>query len=326
MREEWTPSEIEAILASAGKALPTLAGRTPESVRQKAIRLGVKFSIRSCRWSAFEIMSVKLGRKVPGRSEYATRNMIARLGLKKKRKPRPSWLPKDECLLKKLREKGMSAKEIRTAGFFTNLTVMAIQKKICWMGLSKKIPTRILPKENRKRFKAFVAKNRHHTPAEILHDWNSANPDKKVTRRSVLKSLKSIGVDQRASLSRAADSSLKKFLIKNWAGKTPDELMEMWNSRSEHKVTRSMVVLRLNQLGLKVSISETRSMNSLRAKELEILSGNKDSVKVMEERIRANRVKLMISRMGKNKDIFTGMELDNVVLGEIEEEEALYPQ
>ena len=105
-------------------------------------------------------------------------------------------------------------------------------------------------------------------------------------------------------------SKLKMFLGNNWVGNTPDELADVWNMQnSSHFIDEVGIRETLGQMGLMVSDEEVGRIKRLKDKELEILFSG--SVSIME-RIRAERVELMKSRLEEMKDIWTGLELEEL--------------
>lgn len=100
-------------------------------------------------------------------------------------------------------------------------------------------------------------------------------------------------------------SKLKMFLGNNWVGNTPEELACAWNTQSVYCVDEEEIRDVLGSMGLLVSELEIERITILKRKELEImLSG---SVSIMEK-IRAERVELIKSRLEEMKDIWTGLE------------------
>ena len=103
-----------------------------------------------------------------------------------------------------------------------------------------------------------------------------------------------------------------KFLLDNWRGKTPGELASIWNKENSRYTTNSVCVVHaLNTLKIKIPTEEIQSIKSLRERE-SVLKKGKDyiSSKDLFEKIKAERIKLMMSRVEKNRDLWTGMETE----------------
>ena len=101
-------------------------------------------------------------------------------------------------------------------------------------------------------------------------------------------------------------SKFKMFLRNNWVGSTPEELAFAWNIQSfRHQADVTKVSSVLQEMGVEVSPGEIDKIRELRLKESEIISSNNPMV---IEKIRAERVKLMRSRLEDRKDIWTGLD------------------
>ena len=260
----WSKVEIEELkyLHASGKEL-VIEGRTPAAVMKKVNDLKLKTS----HWSDEEIELLKKSGHVPGKSRNAVQSMKARLGLIKKRQPRLAWPKEKEERLKELHASGLSARKIHQLGELTGQTQMSIQKKLCRMGLAKKI-------------------------------------GRKFPR-----------------LSYDAKLRIKKFLKENWVGKTSDELAEMWSCKNfRYPVGGKKVSALLRELGIKISCYEVQKMKSLRKRESQIMTLKDLHSTTMAEKIRAERSRLMRSRFEKRRDIWSGLESE-----EIEENEILEP-
>jgi len=266
----WSPKEIgELRIKVAGNGDVEIRGRTAAAVSKKIHDLGLLGQYlanrgkgkSSLKWSEEELEMIRGGAvEIEGRSTCSVMNMRRRLGFKTKRKPRKYWTDNKEKLIRKLHSKGMSARDMISAGHFPKRTTMAVQKKLCRMGLAKTIKT--------KRMKEIVKLR------------------------------------------------LKKFLSERWEGRSTDELAEMWNLEHDHKIGRSTVARLLLKMNIKVRCHEIQKMNNLRKKEIEIFAEGAASSKILDERIRAHRVKLMRERFEKNRGVFTGMDLEEEVLAE----------
>lgn len=380
--KNWSEDQIEELRSKlAGSESIEIEGRSKAAILKKIYDLGLmreylenrKKLNSNMRWSESELELVKKGRlRIKGRSRCAVIDMRRRLGMGAPRRPRPYWTAEKERLIKSLHSKGLSARDMVQEGHFVDRSAVAVQKKLCRMGLAKKMELSRLPKKVNKVLLEFVSENwKSLTPAQMTETWNSQNPKHKVNKGRVRKSMREIGVKLRFSmpvevrdrlkkfvkrswsvdlkldmkLANIAEQwnrlnpenqvapkririiaaelllirkkmpdlaklKLRKFLSEKWEGRTTDELVDMWNIDSNHKTNKLMVSRILNELNLKIDCFEVRKMNNLRTKEKEIISAGAPSQKIMEDMIRAERVKLMSSRFGSNKDIFTGMRIE----------------
>jgi hypothetical protein len=103
---------------------------------------------------------------------------------------------------------------------------------------------------------------------------------------------------------------LRKFLLENYKGKTPDDLVSIWNEKPYFKVNRSKVLYHLNDLNIKVPYYEVAKINNLRKKESVIRNTIHKSQKELEESIRLARIDFMRQRFSSGKDIWTGVETE----------------
>lgn len=183
----WTKEEVELLLSK--KKVPT---RSKKSIRRKLISMGLvkpKYKIAyhsKKKWTDEEISLLKQNKKITGRSKNSIEAMRLRLNLKNKKKYRSPWKKKEENLLKKL----VSQKE--TARTIFNMGVLpysrnSIQKKMCYMGLAKKDPNRVVfSEEDMKKFKNFLNDNwEGKTPEELSEIWNSNN-NIKISKKRVI--------------------------------------------------------------------------------------------------------------------------------------------
>jgi len=166
--KHWKPSEI-ALLKSG---VLEIEGRTKLAVQLKRMNLGLT---NDPRWKKEEIQLLKNHRNVPGRSSNSIRSKLTRLGLRQKRVSRPAWSEESLNKLKELHQQGYSARDMSNMGVF-GCTQNAIQKKICSLGLSKKITIRKFPEEIRNKFKKFLLENwKGKTPEDLAGIWNVEN-------------------------------------------------------------------------------------------------------------------------------------------------------
>lgn len=107
-------------------------------------------------------------------------------------------------------------------------------------------------------------------------------------------------------LSKDESFIIQKFLLENYKGKTPDDLVSMWNEKPYFKISYSKVLYYLCLLNIKIPYSEVIKINNLRKKEQAIKNYAHRSQKELEEAIRLVRVKFMRQRFSEGKDIWTG--------------------
>ena len=111
-------------------------------------------------------------------------------------------------------------------------------------------------------------------------------------------------------------SILKKFLKENWKGKTPEDLVLIWNNKPYFKVNKSKVLYHLNNLGCKISYSEVARIKNLRKKEEEVKHCPHKNQKELDESLRSLRIEMMRNRLSKGRDIWTGLHSDEAALVE----------
>lgn len=108
----------------------------------------------------------------------------------------------------------------------------------------------------------------------------------------------------------------RNFLKKNWEGKTPQDLAELWNqTHPAAQTNKRRVISYLTALGLKIHYGEVQSINSQRRKEDEIRAKAKSPNELMDL-IRASRLVVMTRRMELGRDLWTGMPLPQEALAE----------
>lgn len=133
------------------------------------------------------------------------------------------------------------------------------------------------------------------------------------SRNAIQKKLQSLGLTEKVEQKRFNKESLQKFknfLLDNWQGRTPDELLVLWNEKSEIKVNKNKIVYHLTALKIKLPYGEVAKIKNMRKKEEIIKSKPHASAKKMEEEIRMYRAKIMSERFSAGKDIWTGLKTD----------------
>lgn len=102
----------------------------------------------------------------------------------------------------------------------------------------------------------------------------------------------------------------RDFLRRNWEGRTPQDLLDMWNeSNPSLKVVKNKVIHYLTQLGLKICYGEVQSINKARRREERIRNSAKSPTE-LAELLKASRAIVMTRRIGLGRDIWTGMPLN----------------
>jgi hypothetical protein len=107
---------------------------------------------------------------------------------------------------------------------------------------------------------------------------------------------------------------LTKFLTENWQGKTPEDLVFIWNQKPYFKVNKSKVVYYLTILGIKIPYNEVAKINNQRKKEQAIKQEVHRTQKELEEKLRLSRVEFMKQRLSQGKDIWTGVPSEDAKL------------
>lgn len=104
---------------------------------------------------------------------------------------------------------------------------------------------------------------------------------------------------------------LDKFLVDNWLGQTPGELSKIWNkANTKHKTNSVFVVQRLNKLKIKISTDEIQNIHNLRILEERLSNKEYCSSKDFAEKIKSERMKLMMSRIENKRDLWSGLETE----------------
>jgi hypothetical protein len=100
------------------------------------------------------------------------------------------------------------------------------------------------------------------------------------------------------------------FLTDNWAGKIPEDLVEIWNKENaKFPTNKRKVVSYLSRLKLKIPYGEVQRIKNLRRK-LDKIHNSVDTSTNTLEKIRQERVIMMRKRVERGRDIWTGMPID----------------
>ena len=131
------------------------------------------------------------------------------------------------------------------------------------------------------------------------------------SRNSIQKKAGSLGLSKKSIQKKFTSFVLlrfKKFLKENWEGKTPEELVDLWNQNNSFKINKSKVVYHLYVMKIKISYKEVLRIKSLRRKEEEIKSKPLSNSTI--DSLRSIRVKLMRQRASENKNLWNGLLLE----------------
>lgn len=315
----WKKEELQILLDAKNKKHIKVEGRSKKSIHRKLIEFGFiepKYKARKHnkrRWTTEELKILheskdKRNIKIPGRTRHSIISKLGFLGLVKKKKARKPWLKKEDKLLNKLVKEGKSAKEI----FLLNVLPYSrnsIQKKMCYSGLVRK-PW--LKKED-KLLSKLLKQGKSAKEIFLLKVFPySKNSIYEKIRCSVL-------AEKQAPAEYFPKETMeifKKFLIDNWRGKTPEDLVFLWNSKNSIKACKRKVVYHLGKLKIKIPYGEVARINFLRKKE-EKLRNSIISPKQLAESLRIIRADMMEKRMLRNRDIWTGLPLSEEAINEL---------
>jgi ribosomal protein S12 len=287
MPYKWNKRELKVLEKSNGK-IPKIKRRSRESIRKKMIELGLIKKIE--RWTHEEINSLKKGLPLPNRSKLAISKKKHELGLNKNYR----WTSEEIELLKK------------------NLTVStkhpnSVKRKLTELGLRKKRETR--QRWTDEEIKKLIELKNQGKSAQVIYQMEIFSK----SENSIQKKLARLGLVNKLKIFKFKDITrlkFKKFLLENWQGKTPLDLLEIWN-KENHKTPANLskVINYLNNLKIKISCYEVQKINNLRKKEKQLNLENKGSPEKLIEKIRLERIKLMQERIAENKDMWSGIDL-----------------
>lgn len=143
------------------------------------------------------------------------------------------------------------------------------------------------------------------------------------SRNSIQKKLANFGLSKKIKFSENLKIKFKNFLKENYLGKTPRELVDLWNSENQIKVHKRKLCKYLAVYNLRLPEGETIKINNLKKKEIEIKkqeainpSKNKKDTNLVEA-IRKARVQFMIKRAEKNRNIWSGLPLSTEEINSI---------
>lgn len=242
-------------------------------------------------WTQEEINLLLNGKDVPGRSINAIRNKRYKLGIYSEKR-----LSKEE-IQNIIENKPLKKKRHQNT----------IRRTLIKLGLKEKRKTR----ERWSQFQITQLIDLHEkgNSAKIISEMGIFTQ----SENAIQKKLCRLGLTNKVSIfkfDQTTKNRFKNFLLENWKGKTPKELLEIWNIENAQKPANlRKVIIYLRNLNIKISCYEVQKINNLRKKEKQINLENKGSVNIMLEKIRKERVKLMRARFSEKKDIWTGLEI-----------------
>lgn len=133
----------------------------------------------------------------------------------------------------------------------------------------------------------------------------------KMSRNAIQKKMCRLGYAKKLKVSKFPEDIRKKlenFLLNNWQNKTPQDLCDLWNKENSFFQTKkSKVISYLYKLNIKIPYNEVQKINNLRKKEKILNLSNKSSISDFNEKIRYERIKIMRSRIERNRDLWTGL-------------------
>lgn len=179
-------------------------------------------------WTKEEYELLRTTGSVPGRSRRAIKRVQLRLGLRAKNTPRRPWTDELVAQLLALHEQGYTTQEIVNKQLLP-CTRMAIQKKLCRLGLAKKCPANKLPLEWRERLKQFLMNSwQGKTPADLAELWNKMYPMRAVSEKRIVAYLQRLKIKIPAKEVLRINNQRKreKKIWEKHFGDTPEKVME----------------------------------------------------------------------------------------------------
>ena len=247
--------------------------------------------------------------QIEGRSKKAIHSKLIELGVHK-----PSFkvafhnkIKWTEAEIKILRE----AKD-KSYLYLPQRSKYAISKMLSKLELRKKAKFRKpWSKKDESILKKLVSEGK--TPSDIVR-MKIFN----YSRNSIQKKMCYLGLAKKSPkkievFSKELLPEFKKFLQDNWVGKTPEELVDLWNEQSSVKTNYKKTLYHLRILNIKIPYAEVAIINNLKKKE-EYIKSNQSShrtTKFLSDSIRLARAEVMRKRMIKNRDIWSGLPLSD---------------
>ena len=251
--------------------------------------------------------------KVQNRSKKSVRRKLIQLGLaepkyKVKAHSKRRWTQEELNVLYKAKDKT----NIKIAG----RTRHSILAKLGYLKLIKKQkPRKPWLKKEDKLLHKLVKKGKSAKDIFLLNVLP-------YSKNSIQKKICFLGLAKKQApaqyFSKETRDSFKKFLLDNWQGKTPEDLMHLWNEKNKIKVKKTKVVYHLTSLKIKIPYGEVARIKLLRKKENDL----KESIlspKDLTESLRLTRADIMRKRIAQNRDLWTGLPLSDELLVELNE-------
>ena len=258
-------------------------------------------------WTQQEINLLLSKKRVPNRSKKSKRRKLIQLGIIKPRckiafKNKIKWTQKEIDLLKNNLENQINRSKDSIRSMKRKLGIYKTNRKLRpWFKKEEKLLQKLI-KENKTLKEIFSMK---------IFPYSKTAIQKKLSKMGLTKK----GPNQ-IKLDKQKLAELKNFLKENWK-KSPDELVILWNSKNKTKINKNKVIYHLRQLNLKISLVELNKNKKLIKIEDKIKKMSFSSSKQLEEKIRLERKKIMMERLEKRLDIWTGLKINE----EIEEDE-----
>ena len=251
--------------------------------------------------------------KVQNRSKKSVRRKLIQLGLaepkyKVKAHSKRRWTQEELNVLYKSKDKI----NIKIAG----RTRHSILAKLGYLKLIKKQkPRKPWLKKEDKLLHKLVKKGKSAKDIFLLNVLP-------YSKNSIQKKICFLGLAKKQApaqyFSKETRDSFKKFLLDNWQGKTPEDLMHLWNEKNKIKVKKTKVVYHLTGLKIKIPYGEVARIKLLRKKE-NYLKESILSPKDLTESLRLTRADIMRKRISQNRDLWTGLPLSDELLVELNE-------
>ena len=146
------------------------------------------------------------------------------------------------------------------------------------------------------------------TLIELVKQGNSTKEISKIlpySIRGVQKQIAYLNLPRKRNyrFTRIELQEFKKFLLKNWEQKTPEELMNLWNSLNKKQILIGKVHKHLRAMNIKIPQAEVLRISLFRKKEKKLL------ISKSIDTIRSIRSKMMRDRISLNRDLWTGLPL-----------------
>lgn len=283
---KWTQQELE-ILKNSKNNIPFIQGRSRNATRDKMVSLGLLKTNKH--WTTKEISLLKKGAKIiNGRTKLAIRIKKKKLGISKN----PRWTKEELNLL-------LQNKIIKTR------SAKSINEKLFQLGIKIKKQPRLKWSKN-----DLIKLKELHNLGKRAKDISEMKIFK-MSRNAIQKKICRLGYAKKLKIfkfPKHIKHKFENFLLNNWQNKTPQDLCDIWNVENAlYQTKKSRVVSYLHKLNIKIPYSEVQKINNLRKKEKILNLSNKNSIFNFDEKIKFERIKIMRTRIEKNRDLWTGL-------------------